>query len=182
MQFILIISVFRTHSHTAVGYEGIFGFVTLALLLIPFNYIPVGHPIADNPNGTLEDFFDAMAQIKNSWQIQAGLSGTVVSIAFFNYAGISVTKEISATTRMVLDSVRTMVIWMVSLGIGWQDFKYLQLLGFIVLLFGMCLYNDIVVRQTYERIRRRLVGRNYDNVTNDNDVINSRSADDVRNP
>lgn len=123
-----------------------------------------------------------MTQIKNSWQIQAGLSGTVVSIAFFNYAGISVTKEISATTRMVLDSVRTMVIWMVSLGIGWQDFKSLQLVGFVVLLFGMCLYNDIVVRQTYERIRGRIVGRNYDNVTNDNDVINSRSADDVRNP
>lgn len=28
-------------------------------------------------------------------------AGTIVSIAFFNYAGISVTKEISATTRMV---------------------------------------------------------------------------------
>lgn len=125
---------------------------------------------------------DAFYQIKNSWQIQAGLSGTIVSIAFFNYAGISVTKEISATTRMVLDSVRTMVIWMVSLGIGWQDFKYLQLLGFVVLLFGMCLYNDIIVRQTYEKVRGLVIGRNYDNVTNDTNVIRSQSVDDVQNP
>ena len=37
--------------------------------------------------------------------------GNVASIAFFNFFGISVTKEMSATTRMVLDSIRTFVIW-----------------------------------------------------------------------
>lgn len=54
------------------------------------------------------------------------ISGTIVSIAFFNFAGISVTKELSATTRMVLDSVRTLVIWLVSLALSWQDFHLLQ--------------------------------------------------------
>jgi len=49
-----------------------------------------------------------------------------LSIAFFNFAGISVTKELSATTRMVLDSVRTLVIWIVTLSLGWQNFQYLQ--------------------------------------------------------
>ena len=68
-----------------------------------------------------------------------------ISIAFFNFAGISVTKEMSATTRMVLDSVRTLVIWGVSLLLRWQDFYYLQLIGFAVLLTGMCIYNDIVI-------------------------------------
>ena len=72
-------------------------------------------------------------------------SGTVTSIAFFNFAGISVTKELSATTRMVLDSVRTLVIWAVSMLIGWQDFYYLQLIGFCILLAGMMLYNDIII-------------------------------------
>lgn len=52
--------------------------------------------------------------------------GTFVSIAFFNFAGVSVTKEMSATTRMVLDSVRTLVIWAVSLALRWQTFNYLQ--------------------------------------------------------
>jgi len=72
-------------------------------------------------------------------------TGTIVSIAFFNFAGISVTKELSATTRMVLDSVRTLVIWMVSIGVGWQNFFALQLLGFCILIVGMMLYNDIVI-------------------------------------
>ena len=50
----------------------------------------------------------------------------MVSIAFFNFAGVSVTKELSATTRMVLDSVRTLVIWAVSLALRWQNFYWPQ--------------------------------------------------------
>lgn len=54
--------------------------------------------------------------------------GIAFSIAFFNFAGISVTKEISATTRMILDSIRTIVIWAFSLQFKWQDFHYLQVI------------------------------------------------------
>ena len=52
----------------------------------------------------------------------------------------------SATTRMVLDSVRTLVIWTVSLlpFVKWQEFHALQLVGFIVLVTGMCIYNNII--------------------------------------
>lgn len=46
---------------------------------------------------------------------------------------------------MVLDSIRTLVIWTVSLGVGWQVFHALQLLGFALLVFGMCVYNDILI-------------------------------------
>ena len=74
--------------------------------------------------------------------------GNILSIAFFNFAGISVTKEISATTRMVLDSLRTIVIWVFSLCVGWQAFTiksfFLQLAGFALLTAGMCVYNDII--------------------------------------
>lgn len=78
--------------------------------------------------------------------------GTVISIAFFNFAGLSVTKEMSATTRMVLDSVRTFVIWIVSLALKWQKFNWLQLVGFIILFNGMCLYNDVILRPLYVKI------------------------------
>merc|ERR1711990_74486 len=66
--------------------------------------------------------------------------------------GISVTKELSATTRMVLDSIRTLVIWMVSIGVGWQNFFALQLLGFCILIVGMMLYNDIVILPIGRRV------------------------------
>ena len=61
------------------------------------------------------------------------------------------TKEMSATTRMVLDSVRTLVIWGVSLGVGWQHFQFLQLLGFLILVTGMCVYNDLLIGK-YKKI------------------------------
>ncbi|XP_059620560.1 solute carrier family 35 member F6 [Phlebotomus argentipes] len=137
----------------AVGWEGFFGFSVLGTLLIPFYYIHVGPPFNNNARGTLEDFVDALIQIRNNWQLVFAIAGTVISIAFFNFAGISVTKEISATTRMVLDSVRTLVIWLVALAVGWQQFHALQILGFGGLLFGMCLYNNVFVLQCWSAAR-----------------------------
>ncbi|XP_066997027.2 solute carrier family 35 member F6 [Anabrus simplex] len=136
----------------AVGWEGVYGFVMLGLLLIPFYYIPVPPPFSDNSRSTLEDVPEAFVQMANQNLIICALIGTIISIAFFNYAGISVTKEISATTRMVLDSVRTFVIWMFSLALRWQDFHYLQVIGFILLIFGMCLYNDVLVMQAIRKV------------------------------
>ncbi|KAI5754679.1 hypothetical protein M8J77_010627 [Diaphorina citri] len=128
----------------AVGWEGFFGLVILGALQIPFYYIYVGKPFADNARGTLEDFPDAFVQLSNNHLLIFSVLGTVLSIAFFNFAGISVTKEMSATTRMVLDTVRTLVIWLVSLALRWQKFHSLQIFGFTMLIFGLCVYNNLM--------------------------------------
>ncbi|XP_037276046.1 transport and golgi organization 9 isoform X1 [Rhipicephalus microplus] len=130
----------------AVGWEGFFGFVVLGTLLVPMYFIPAGNTIFQNPGGQLEDAIDGFIQIKNSWHVALGVVGTVLSIAFFNFAGISVTKELSATTRMVLDSVRTLVIWLFSLAVRWQGFNWTQIVGFVVLILGMFLYNNVIIR------------------------------------
>ncbi|KAF1376761.1 hypothetical protein PFLUV_G00214810 [Perca fluviatilis] len=130
------------HPLRAVGTEGFFGFFVLSLLLIPMYFIHVGN-FSDNPRQVLEDALDAFCQIGHEPLILLALLGNTVSIAFFNFAGISVTKEISATTRMVLDSLRTLVIWVVSLALGWEQFHGLQVLGFLVLLVGTALYNGL---------------------------------------
>jgi len=140
-----VVSRYNVPALQAVGWEGTFGFLTLATLLIPFYFIPVGDKFGNNPRHVLEDAYDGLYQLAHNWKLGMAFSGTVFSIAFFNFAGISVTKEMSATTRMVLDSVRTLVIWGVSLAIGWQPFQALQLLGFAVLVTGMCVYNDILI-------------------------------------
>ncbi|XP_056150745.1 solute carrier family 35 member F6 [Lampris incognitus] len=130
------------HPLRAVGTEGLFGFFVLSLLLIPMFFIPVGS-FSNNPRQVLEDALDAFCQIGYQPLIVLALLGNTVSIAFFNFAGISVTKEISATTRMVLDSLRTLVIWVVSLALGWETFHGLQVLGFVILLLGTALYNGL---------------------------------------
>lgn len=78
----------------AVGWEGTFGFVVLSILLVPMYYIHVPPRFSNNPRGVMEDAIDAFVMIKNNHLLLVPITGTVISIAFFNFAGISVTKEV----------------------------------------------------------------------------------------
>ncbi|XP_005062782.2 PREDICTED: solute carrier family 35 member F6, partial [Ficedula albicollis] len=113
------------HPLRAVGTEGLFGFAILALLLVPLYFTPAGR-LSGNPRGALEDPADAFCQVG--------------SISFFNFAGLSVTRELSATTRTVLDSLRTLLVWALSLALRWERFHALQLPGFgMSELIGICI-------------------------------------------
>ena len=161
----------------AVGWEGIFGFISICIIMIPFNFIHASPPFADNSRGTLEATKDALIQIGNSGHLLMAIVGISFSIAFFNFAGISVTKEISATTRMILDSVRTMFIWIFSLIFRWQSFHYLQVIGFAILLVGMSCYNNIIIPQLVRKCRYHL-GRHRPPANDCERIINT-AADDI---
>jgi hypothetical protein len=66
-------------------------------------------------------------------------------LIFYINKGISITKYSSATTRMVMDSIRTLTIWVYSLIVGWQSFQYFQLIGFALLIAGTIIYNEVAV-------------------------------------
>ncbi|KAL3270894.1 hypothetical protein HHI36_021406 [Cryptolaemus montrouzieri] len=126
----------------AVGWEGIFGFSSLSLLLIPMYFIYVGERFSNNARGTLEDVIDAFVQIGNNWRILVATIVNICCITVYNFCALTVGVELSATTRQVLDSVRTIIIWGYSLCFFGQNFQYMQLIGFILLLAGMGFYND----------------------------------------
>ena len=86
----------------------------------------------------------AFAQCFNDVPLLIAVLGSVCSIAFFNFFGISITKRISSTTRSTIDSMRTFLIWIVSLIIGWETFSWLQIAGFAVLVAGSFVYNEVV--------------------------------------
>lgn len=152
-----------------------FGFSVLALLLIPMYFIHVPEKFANNPRQVMEDAIDAFYQISNNKTLLVPITGTIISIAFFNFAGISVTKEISATTRMVLDSIRTLVIWGFSLIIGWQEFHWIQLVGFSSLIFGMCMYNNIIVMTPIRAIGRKCCGWGTEDQEANEPIINQQA-------
>ena len=62
----------------------------------------------------------------------------------FNFFGLSVTRTVSATSRSTIDTCRTLFIWVVSLGLGWESFKWLQIVGFALLVYSTFLCNGIV--------------------------------------
>jgi len=78
----------------------------------------------------------------------------MISIGGFNFFGLSVTRTVSATARSTIDTCRTLFIWIVSLGLGWETFKWLQIVGFALLVYGTFLFNDIVSPPLRRCIRR----------------------------
>ncbi|KAL4418661.1 hypothetical protein ABPG77_003579 [Micractinium sp. CCAP 211/92] len=62
----------------------------------------------------------------------------------FNFFGVSVTKNLSGAARATIDACRTLFIWLFALRMGWERFHMLQVIGFLVLLSGTSVYNEIL--------------------------------------
>merc|ERR1719356_1035860 len=84
----------------------------------------------------LEKPVGALYQIGHSFNLALGIFGFIFSIAFFNFCGVTVTQRASAVARSTIMCMTTVIIWAVELAFGWNTFKWLQLIGFIVLTLG----------------------------------------------
>mmetsp|Transcript_16343 Transcript_16343/g.27646 ORF Transcript_16343/g.27646 Transcript_16343/m.27646 type:complete len:96 (+) Transcript_16343:902-1189(+) len=71
--------------------------------------------------------------------------GIIFSIACFNACGVAITKHASAAQRSTVDTCRTLLIWFVSIAQGQEDFLWAELGGFVLLVAGTLVYNEIVV-------------------------------------
>ncbi|KAI5847734.1 hypothetical protein DFP73DRAFT_542911 [Morchella snyderi] len=121
-----------------VGWEGIFGFLATVVGMIAL-HITIG----SHPEGQY-GYFDAVEGLRQITSYRAVAISSVaimVSIGGFNFFGISVTRSISATARSIIDTCRTLFIWIFSLALHWETFKPLQVLGFALLVYGTFLFN-----------------------------------------
>jgi hypothetical protein len=124
-----------------VAWEGIFGFTVTIIGQIILHFT-----VGVSKAGTA-GFFDAEEGYREVFSNRAiGISSLfiMVSIGGFNFFGLSVTRSISATSRSIIDTCRTLFIWLVSLGLGWETFKWLQVVGFALLVYGTFLFNELV--------------------------------------
>jgi drug/metabolite transporter (DMT)-like permease len=132
------------HPLQAVGIEGMTGFGYYLILLPIFNLIPCSNDDFCN-GGFLEDSVEAFKQIGESWEILTLFLGFMISISLFNFTGVTTTKKAGALARSTIDTSRTLLIWMFSIAVGWEDFIWLQLIGFFFLVIGTLIYNEILV-------------------------------------
>ncbi|KAK6210185.1 integral membrane protein [Colletotrichum tabaci] len=124
-----------------VGWEGLFGFVVTVIGMIVLHFA-VGRTSAGQYG-----YFDMTEGWRQLTQNRAiGLSSILImiSIGGFNFFGLSVTRSVSATSRSTIDTCRTLFIWVVSLGLRWETFKWLQVVGFALLVYFTFLFNGIV--------------------------------------
>ncbi|DBA93044.1 TPA: hypothetical protein ACH3X2_003375 [Trebouxia sp. C0005] len=131
-----------------VGYEGIFGCLAMFCVLLPI----VQHTPGQDGSGLHEDSWETWHLITHSPTLPYMVPTLVLSLLCYNIAGMFVTDEIGAVARTVLETMRTLFVWIVDLvlwytplGLGrlgekWDNYSYLQLVGFVILVIGTVVY------------------------------------------
>ena len=121
----------------AVGYEGLFGTISVLILmpLLPLIKLPESSPAA-----AWFDLVRGFHQLVDTPSVLYSGIVIAISIALFNFFGLSVTRYVSATSRSLTDTCRTLAIWIVSLLLGWEmlvwPISLLQVIGFGLLVYG----------------------------------------------
>ena len=147
----------------AVGWEGIWGSILYIIVLIIFQFIKCTPPEAGKTNLSsvicfkndegvylLEDTLFALRQLGNNGALLFYTILYTCSIGVFNFVGITISKVLSAPARAVLDTIRTVVVWAFFIlpivdKCKREQFKILQLIGFVFLILGTLIYNEIFV-------------------------------------
>jgi len=143
-QFVLeeyILEKYALEPLKVVGWEGLFGFV-VTLIGYVIMYLAVGR--TDEGRYGYFDIVEAWREITQYKQVGVSSIMIMISIGGFNFFGLSVTRTVSATARSTIDTCRTLFIWIVSLFLGWESFKWLQVLGFALLVYGTFLFNGLI--------------------------------------
>lgn len=130
-----------------VGYEGLFGVIGTVIIMAPIVYYTPGV----EGEGFHEDFLDTVTMIANNPKLQTILAIDMVALLMYNISGMMVTCHIGAVFRTVLETLRTLFVWLVDLalfyggfGLGesWSVWSWLQLAGFFILVAGTLVYNQ----------------------------------------
>jgi drug/metabolite transporter (DMT)-like permease len=139
-----------------VGMEGLWGVIIMSIIIMPILYFIPG---ADN--GSYENALDAFVQIGNSSSLLIFNIGYLLSIAFYNFFGLSVAKKLTSVHRTLIDACRTIFVWGLNISVyyliwhffphdlprygePWTDYSYVQLGGFVLLVFGTLIYNGVI--------------------------------------
>jgi drug/metabolite transporter (DMT)-like permease len=162
-QFIIeerLLAKYHLHPMEAIGYEGSFGLLFL-FAMAPPAYFFIGQY---NP----DSWFNipiGWSQVLSSPYIWGAGLGCIVSIAAFNGSALEVTKRLTATSRSTVDACRTISIWCVSLALGWESFRLLQVCGFVggLINFALLLCPDLIriAADSSPAIRNILIQRNH---------------------
>ena len=143
-QFVLeewILEHYALEPLKVVGWEGIFGFIVTFIGMIILHFA-VGRTEAGRYG--YFDMKEGWRQVTEYRAVAVSSLLIMISIGGFNFFGLSITRSVSATARSIIDTCRTLFIWIVSLGLGWETFKWLQIVGFALLVYGTFLFNQLI--------------------------------------
>ncbi|XP_013775752.2 solute carrier family 35 member F6-like [Limulus polyphemus] len=139
------------HPLQVVGMEGTFGFVIMAVAVLPVMYFIPGPQVG----GSYENSLDAVYQIGQDYRLLLFSLLYLSSIAFYNYFGLAVTKSLTAVHRTLIDACRTILVWACGLIVYYfidksfgepfdKQYGIIQVDGFFFLMIGTAFYNELM--------------------------------------
>jgi drug/metabolite transporter (DMT)-like permease len=135
-----------------VGFEGLWGMLYYAFLAPILTFTPR----SDLPISAVwhENFGDTFVMLSNSSDLVWLCFGYFCTILIYNIAANFVTQCLSAVVRSILEACRVMGVWImalvffytgfaVAIGEPWSNWSYLELSGFLVLMYGTFAYKGL---------------------------------------
>lgn len=135
-----------------VYFEGTYG-ATILLVTFVTMHLVIGHFYS--PKEFVHSLFNIVESFSEMFANKNVLISSLcimVSISSFNFFGISITHELSATARSTVDTCRTLLVWILAIAMGWESFAFLQFIGFVFLVFGTLCFNGVLKPETWEWI------------------------------
>ena len=154
-----------------VGWEGVWGTLIALIMLAFMQFIPCSNKdlcsVSSIPGegGVIENSYSAILELGSSTSQIIFTIALIPLAAFYNTAGTSVTAYGSAAARCTIEQLRNLFVWIYFMifrvnGTLLEQFTTIQLMGFIVLFFGILIFNEILIlpvfkmqtKTRYERI------------------------------
>lgn len=143
----MLFQKYYIHPLKVVGWEGVWGSLIYVGILAGLQYIECDDSKLC-PQGRLDNTGETFSQLKNNYVLCVWVGMLCISHAFYNGFGVSVTKYASSAQRSTINSCKTVFVWIFFLsytGPGHEDFLWLQLIGFCILVVGTLIFNEIIV-------------------------------------
>jgi len=125
-----------------IGFEGVFGMCFYIVFLFVAYFIHCNGALCHN--GRLEDSIAAINGLGENIVLLFLVIALILDIGIFNTLGVSVTKYASCSNRATVNTCKVVLVWGFFLaypGDGGESFHWLQLGGFIIIVFGTFIFN-----------------------------------------
>ncbi len=129
-----------------VGWEGVFGTILSAFLLLPIVSV-----IPGDDCGKAEDTLDTFRMLRNSPLVLSLTLSYIVGLMLMNWTSQQISQQLSSVHRNLVSAVRTVLVWVIMLviyysgqknyGEQWTKWSWIEMAGFFTLVGGTVLYS-----------------------------------------
>jgi hypothetical protein len=121
------------------GWEGLWGTIIGAIILLVVYFIA-----GDSAGNHHDNVLDAFAQMRHSDVLLVLFVGMVGCSGLFGWSSTLIILYMGPTARAMLGALRIVLVYGVAVSMGWEQFHYLQPVGFTLLIFGLLMFLDVV--------------------------------------